>query len=456
MLYSRTIAAVSTPVGTGGIAVIRVSGNNSVELVNAVFRGADLSRVPSHTVHYGHIVNKSGRVMDEVLVTVMRAPKTFTREDVVEISTHGGGAVTRAVLDTVIAAGAYPAEPGEFTKRAFMNGRIDLSQAEAVIDVINASNELARRSAVSQLGGRLSEAIKGIRDSLVHLTARMQVLIDYPDEELEDVTIDDIKNECVRAKEQVKKLLETADRGRIIKEGIRTAIVGKPNVGKSSLLNQLMNEDRAIVTDIAGTTRDVIEESVSINGIPLLLSDTAGIRDTDDTVERIGVERSKQYLDSADIVLVVMDIGKEPDEDDLAVLRASEGKNRIILLNKTDVYGGGAGLSRELAGESAVIEISAKTGAGTEELAAEIERLCRVDRLESENGAVITNMRHKSALRDAWESLDRAEEASASGMPADIVSIDISAAIGSLGEITGETVSESVVNDIFHNFCVGK
>ncbi len=455
MLNSRTIAAVSTPVGTGGIAVIRVSGADAVAAVDSVFRGAELANVPSHTVHYGHIVNKAGQVIDEVLVTVMRAPRTFTREDVAEISTHGGSAVTRAVLDAVIAAGVYPAEPGEFTKRAFMNGRIDLSQAEAVIDIINASNEMARRSAVAQLGGGLSGEIGDIRASLVHLMARMQVLIDYPDEELEDIDLGDIENECRSAKERVKKLLETADRGRIIKEGIRTAIVGKPNVGKSSLLNRLMNEERAIVTDIAGTTRDVIEESVSVNGIPLLLSDTAGIRETDDTVERIGVERSKRYLDSADIVLVVLDAGKEPDEEDMAVLRASEGKNRIILLNKTDIYDG-AGLSPQLAGESAVIEISARTGAGTDELAAEIERLCRLDKLETENGAVITNMRHKAALAAAFEALESAEEAAAAGMPADIVSIDISAAAGSLGEITGETVSESVVNDIFHSFCVGK
>lgn len=452
MAENRTIAAIATPIGTGGISVIRISGSTAVDIVNKVFRGKDLTKVMSHTVHYGKIVNSSGDIIDEVLVTVMRAPKTFTREDVVEIGTHGGSAVTRAVLDTVIRAGAYPAEPGEFTKRAFMNGRIDLSQAEAVIDVINAGNELARRNAVSQLGGKLSEEIGSARSALVHLLARMQVLIDYPDEELEDITIDDIASECRSCKNTVDKLLRSADNGRIIKEGIRTAIVGKPNVGKSSLLNCLAKEDRAIVTDIAGTTRDVIEESININGIPLILADTAGIRKTDDEVERIGVERSRQNLDSADLVLVVLDAARGIDDSDREILSVSEGKKRIILINKTDI---GEKTDVECTG-SPVIEISAKTGEGIDELSKTITKLCRLDEIEAGNGSVITNMRHKAALKDASESLKRAAEAAENGMPADIVSIDINSAVDSLGEITGETVSESVVNDIFHNFCVGK
>lgn len=452
MIENRTIAAVATPMGTGGISVIRISGSTAVEVVNKVFKGKDLTNVMSHTVHYGKIVNSRGDIIDEVLVTVMRAPKTFTREDVVEIGTHGGSAVTRSVLDTIIAAGAYPAEPGEFTKRAFMNGRIDLSQAEAVIDVINAGNELARRNAVSQLGGKLSEEIGNARSALVHLLARMQVLIDYPDEELEDITIEDIANECRDCKKTVDKLLRSADNGRIIKEGIRTAIVGKPNVGKSSLMNCLAKEDRAIVTDIAGTTRDVIEESININGIPLILADTAGIRKTDDEVERIGVERSRRNLDSADLVLVVLDAARGIDDSDREILSVSEGKKRIILINKTDI---GEKTDVEC-NDSPVIEISAKTGEGIEELSQTITKLCRLDEIEAENGSVITNMRHKAALKDASESLYRAAEAAEAGMPADIVSIDINSAVDSLGEITGETVSESVVNDIFHNFCVGK
>lgn len=452
MNNSRTIAAVSTPIGTGGISVIRISGNDAVEIADRVFQGADLSAVPTHTVHYGYIVNSSGEKIDEVLVTVMRAPRTFTREDVVEIGAHGGSVSTRAVLSTVIEAGAYPAEPGEFTKRAFMNGRIDLAQAEAVIDVINSKNELSRRNAVAQLGGRLSQEIKDIRTELVHLSAQMQVIIDYPDEELEDVTVDDIIDVCSRCAERVRRLISTSDSGRIISEGIRTAIVGKPNVGKSSVLNFLAREERAIVTDIAGTTRDVIEESVSINGIPLILSDTAGIHDTDDTVEKIGVEKSRRYLEAADLVLVVLDAANGLDEEDIEVLSASEGKNRIVLLNKTDIS---SNITAEDVGCD-VIEVSAKTGEGMDELTSAIERLCRLDEIKAENGAVITNMRHKAALIGARSALENAVEALENGMPSDIASIDISAAMDSLGEITGETVSESVVDDIFHSFCVGK
>lgn len=449
---TRTIAAVSTPMGTGGISVIRISGGEAVKIADSIFKGAELEKVPTHTVHYGHIVNGAGEIIDEVLVTVMRAPRTFTREDVVEISAHGGGVSTRAVLGTVIEAGAYPAEPGEFTKRAFMNGRIDLAQAEAVIDVINSKNELSRKNAVAQLGGRLSVEIKEIRNELVHLSAQMQVIIDYPDEELEDVTTDDIIEVCSSCAKRVERLLSTADSGRIIKDGIRTAIVGKPNVGKSSVLNFLAQEERAIVTDIAGTTRDVIEESVSIGGIPLILSDTAGIRKTDDTVERIGVEKSRRYLESADLVLVVLDAAGGIDSEDKEVLEATKEKNRIVLLNKTDLLKDGD--ADDIGCEA--IEISAKTGEGMDRLAEAIAGLCRLDAIKTENGAVITNMRHKAALMGAHSALINAAQALRNGMPSDIVSIDISAAMDSLGEITGETVSESVVDDIFHSFCVGK
>lgn len=449
---SRTIAAVSTPIGTGGISVIRISGNDAVRIADSVFKGTELCAVPTHTVHYGYIVNKSGEKIDEVLVTVMRAPRTFTREDVVEIGAHGGIMSTRAVLSAVIEAGAYPAEPGEFTKRAFMNGRIDLAQAEAVIDIINSKNELSRRNAVAQLEGKLSQDIKDIRAELVHLAAQMQVIIDYPDEELEDVTVDDIIDVCSRCAERVRRLIATADSGRIVKEGIRTAIVGKPNVGKSSVLNFLAREERAIVTDIAGTTRDVIEESVSINGIPLILSDTAGIHDTEDTVEKIGVEKSRRYLESADLVLVVLDAAGGLDNEDKEVLSASEGKNRIVLLNKTDIS---SGITAEDVGCD-VIEVSAKTGDGMDELSGAIERLCRIDKIKAENGEVVTNMRHKSALIGAQSALEGAVRTLENGMPTDIASIDIADAIECLGEITGETVSESVVDDIFHSFCVGK
>ena len=454
----RTIAAISTPEGTGGIAVIRISGDDAVEIADKIFSGkSSLKDAPSHTVHYGFIVNSKGEKVDEVLVTVMRAPRTFTREDVVEISTHGGFAASRGVLDALIRAGAYHAEPGEFTKRAFLSGRIDLSQAEAVIDIINSTNDLAKRSALSQLEGTLSKEIKEVRNALVHLAARMLVLVDYPDEDLEDITNDDIRTITLECKERTEKLLATADSGKILRNGIRTAIVGKPNVGKSSLLNKLAREERAIVTDIAGTTRDVIEEYIDLGGIPLILVDTAGIRKTDDKVEKIGVEKSLKSIEAADFVIVMIDGSSFFDDEDVEVLRATKGKKRIVLINKTDL-----GQSkyieavRSKAGGSGIIEISAKTGMGIDKLAAEIKKVYRMGEIALSNGAVITNMRHKTALIKASEALRNAAYSIERGMPADIASIDINAAIDALGEITGETVSDAIVNDIFHQFCVGK
>lgn len=450
---NKTICAIATPMGTGGISVIRISGESAIQVAECVFT-RKLADKETHTVHYGFIKNVAGEIIDEVLVTLLRAPRTFTREDTVEISCHGGSVTTNRVLRAVIEAGAVMAEAGEFTKRAFVNGRIDLSQAEAVIDVINAKNELSQRNAISQLGGTLSREIKSVRDELVHLCARMQVLIDYPDEDLEDITEDEISRVCSDCAERVDKLMDTADGGRIVRDGIKTAIVGKPNVGKSSILNALAQDERAIVTDVAGTTRDVIEENISVCGIPLILSDTAGIHDTDDIVERIGVKKSKEYLESADLVIVVLDSTRELDCDDRDVLSMTSNKKRIILINKTDA---GEKIQRDIfEAEDCVLEISAKTMAGMDKLSRAIERLCNLGGIEAENGRIITNMRHKTALIGARNSLRAVADALASGMPVDIVSIDIAAAMNSLGEITGESVSESVVADIFHNFCVGK
>lgn len=455
---NRTIAAVSTPPGVGGIAVIRISGDSAVEIGDRVFRGREkLENAKSHTVHYGFIVNDKGEKIDEVLVTVMRAPKTFTREDTVEISAHGGIMSVQSVLDAVIRAGASAAEPGEFTKRAFLNGRIDLSQAEAVIDIINSKNELSRRSALSQLEGDLSKEIKNVRQTLVSLAAAMQVIIDYPDEDLEDVTEQDIYDTSLKCAEIVQKLLDTADSGKIIRDGLRTAIAGKPNVGKSSLLNRLARADRAIVTNIAGTTRDVIEEYINLNGVPIILTDTAGIRETDDTVEKIGVERSRRSIDEADLVIVMLDGSELLTDEDRDVLRETRNKKRIIVINKTDL-----GRSKYVetvkakADGAPVLEVSAVTGHGLDALSDEIKRMYHFGAVSAGNGAVITNMRHKKALVSAKAALTRAAEAIQSGMPADIASIDINEAINSLGEITGETVSEDIVNEIFHNFCVGK
>ncbi len=455
---SKTIAALSTPPGTGGIAVIRVSGTDAIATADKIFQGAArLSDCATHTVHYGFIKNERGEKLDEVLVTVMRAPKTFTREDVVEISSHGGAAPVRAVLDALIRAGARPAEPGEFTKRAFLNGRIDLSQAEAVIDIINSTNDLARRSALSQLEGSLSKEIRLTRERLVSLAARMQVTIDYPDEDLEDITSEEIAETARECEDKVNALLRTADSGKIIRGGIRTAIVGKPNVGKSSLLNSLAREDRAIVTDIAGTTRDVIEEYINLDGIPLILLDTAGIRSTEDEVEKIGVEKSRRSIDGADFVIVMIDGTSFFDDEDIEVLRATKDKNRIVLINKTDL-----GQSKYIeavkgrAAGSPVFEVSAKTGAGLDKIAEEIREKYNLGAISASDGAVVTNMRHKTALIKAGEALGRVREALSMNMPQDIASIDLNIAIDALGEITGETVSDDVVNAIFHEFCVGK
>lgn len=452
-----TIAAISTPMGTGGIAVIRISGDDAVKIADKVFFGSKkLSDVPTHTVHYGFIKDKNGNKIDEVLTSVMLAPKTFTREDTVEISVHGGITVSSEALSAIVSAGARPAEPGEFTKRAFLNGRIDLSQAEAVIDIINAKTALAKDNALSQLEGSLSAEIKAMRYELVHLASQMQVIIDYPDEDLEDVSREDIENVCRGCISKAQSLLKTADGGKILRDGIRTAIAGKPNVGKSSLLNALSRSDRAIVTDIAGTTRDVIEEFVNLDGVPLLLADTAGIHDTEDVVEKIGVEKSRNAIEEAELVIAVLDGSAEIDGEDMKILEETNGKRRIVLINKSDISDADTERICGMANGSPVISVSAKTSDGIDKLSECIKSMYSIGSLSSSDGAVITNIRHKKALEDAADALKRAVLALSGGMPTDIASIDINAAIDSLGEITGETVSESIVNDIFHSFCVGK
>ena len=447
-MRNRTIAAVSTPQGVGGISVIRVSGDDAISICDSIYIGKKKLRdVKSHTVCYGHIVDKNGVPADEVLVTVMHAPKTYTRENVVEISTHGGFSASKKVLELLISAGAYPAEAGEFTKRAFLNGRIDLSQAEGVIDIINSKTEVERQNALYQAGGGLFKKIKNLRDSLVNLAARMQVAIDYPDEDLEDVTKDDIIKTLSDSENEVNRLIATKDNGRILKEGIKTAIVGKPNVGKSSLLNCLSGGDRAIVTDIPGTTRDVIEEFVSLDGVPLKLLDTAGIRDTDDDVEKIGVKRAKAAIADAELVIFVMDASGIQDDADRLLFELVKNKKFITVANKSDI---------KKADFASDVEISAKNGDGIAELAKIIKNMYNFAEIEASDNTVITNLRHLSALERTKEALNRAKEQISAGMPQDIAALDINEAIDFLGEITGETVSDDIVSEIFHSFCVGK
>lgn len=448
MHFDDTIAAISTPYGAGGIAVIRISGKDAVKIVNGIFT-KNILNAPSHTVHYGFIEDK-GEKIDEVLLTVMRAPKTFTREDIVEISTHGGIFVTNRVLSAVISAGARPAEAGEFTKRAFLNGRIDLSRAEAVIDLINSENALSEQNALSQLGGRLSGKINAMRDRLINLLAHMQVAIDYPDEELEDITTDDILNTLKDVLSEAQQLIGSADDGRIIKGGIKTVIAGKPNVGKSTLLNMLSGFERAIVTDIAGTTRDVIEESISLGGIPIKLTDTAGVHDTDDMIEKIGVEKSEKSIDEADLVLVIIDASGELDADDEKILERTKNKKRIIIANKTD-----KGISKT-AENAADLFVCAKDGEGREKISEKISELYKIGEIAQRSGEIITNERHKAALGNCSRAVLSAIKTIEDGLAQDLASIDISAAADYLGEITGASVSEDVVSAVFKNFCVGK
>ena len=453
---SRTIAAIATPPGTGGIAVIRVSGSSAVNIVDKVFSGgAPLCDAASHTVHYGHITDCDERPIDEVLVTVMLAPRSYTGENVVEIGTHGGFVASKNVLRRLLEAGAYPAEPGEFTKRAFLNGRIDLAQAEAVIDIINSKTALEQKNALSQVKGGLSDEINGIRDSLVGLAASMQVIIDYPDEDLEDVTPGDIVQVLTRARGRIALLLDSADNGKIIKDGIKTVIAGKPNVGKSSLLNMLAKEDRAIVTDIAGTTRDVIEENVNVGGVSLILTDTAGIRDTHDVIEKIGVERSLKSIENADLVMVVLDSSQTPGQAERDLLEETKRKKRIILVNKCDIKNENTQKIIDEMTSGDYIEISAKNGFGADRLAEKIRQMYKLGELEK-GECVVTNSRHIKALNEAKAALENAVATLENGLPADFASIDINAAIGALGEITGAVVSEDIVNAVFHNFCVGK
>lgn len=444
----RTIAAIATPYGVGGISIIRVSGDHAIEIVNKIFT-KDITHVKSHTVHYGFI-KKDDEYIDEVLVTVMKGPKTFTGEDVVEIGTHGGISVTNRVLDTCIMSGADLAEAGEFTKRAFMNGKIDLARAEAVIDLINSDSKIAEQNAVNQLRGGLTNAIENIRTDLVNLAAHMQVSIDYPDEDLEEITIADILEVIKESQHSVDRLIKTADDGRIIKEGIRTVIVGKPNVGKSALMNRLAGFEKAIVTDIAGTTRDMIEENISLGGIPIKLIDTAGIHETTEEVEKIGVERSVKSIDGADLVLVVLDGNKDLDHEDSHIIDKTKEQKRIIIANKSDINV--VDSVRKLAN----VCISAKTGEGIDKLSSLIKDMYKLGEISSKCGEIITNVRHKKALINCLDALKRALDALENNLPQDLAAMDINMAIESLGEITGETVSEDIVSAVFSNFCVGK
>lgn len=450
-----TIAAISTPLGEGAIGIVRLSGTKALDIAKSIFKGKDLTTVASHTLNYGHIIRPStGEVIDEVMVSVMLAPKTFTREDVIEINTHGGIAVTNDILQLLIKQGARMAEPGEFTKRAFLNGRIDLTQAEAVMDLIRAKTDKAMSIAIKQLDGSLSQLITNTRQEILNTLAQVEVNIDYPEyDDVEEMTTALLRDKTREFQALLEQLLRTAKRGKILREGLSTAIIGRPNVGKSSLLNTLLREDKAIVTDIAGTTRDVIEEYVNIKGIPLKLVDTAGIRETDDLVEQIGVERSKKALQEADLVLLVLNASEKLTEQDKALLALSQNSNCIILLNKTDLK---QVIEKDQLPEEA-IPISVLQNQNIDLIEDRINQLFFDHTgLIEQDATYLSNARHISLIEQAVQSLEAVNEGLALGMPVDLLQIDLTRAWEILGEITGDAAPDELITQLFSQFCLGK
>ncbi|MFC5529590.1 tRNA uridine-5-carboxymethylaminomethyl(34) synthesis GTPase MnmE [Cohnella yongneupensis] len=458
-MVDDTIAAIATALGEGSIAVVRVSGPEAVDTVAKVFKSkTDLNGAPTHTVQYGWIVDpRSGAMLDEVLVTVMRGPRSFTAEDVVEVSTHGGIVAVKSVLELILRSGARMAEPGEFTKRAFLNGRIDLAQAEAVIDLIRSKSDRAFQVAQKQAGGALSKLIVPMRQELIELIAHVEVNIDYPEHDVEEVTASVIRSTCGKLLEQVGGLLKRADEGKILREGIVTVIVGRPNAGKSSLLNALARDNKAIVTDIPGTTRDIVEESVSLSGIPLRLLDTAGIRETSDLVERIGVERSKGALEEADLILLVLNNHEPLHDDERKLLKQLKDRPTIVVVNKIDLTG-----KLELAEVEAdyakerIVHLSAREGSGIEVLEEAVSRLFFSGEVESGDLTYVSNARHIALLHQTRQSLEDAIAATYEGVPIDLIQIDISSSWESLGGILGDAAGDSLLDQIFSQFCLGK
>ena len=459
MKITDTIAAISSAAGNSGIGIIRVSGDEAIEVVDKIFRPANknkkLANVESHTVHYGHIMD-GDKTLDQVLVIVMKNPHSYTGEDTVEIDCHGGMLILKKVLDLVLKNGARTAGPGEFTKRAFLNGRIDLSQAEAVMDLINSKNDFALNSSIEQLKGGVSDAIKDIRKDIIYHIAFIESALDDP----EHISLDGYDEEITKMLNEninkISKLVNSFDNGRIMKEGIKTVILGKPNAGKSSLLNLMLGEDRAIVTDIEGTTRDTLEENINFNGLSLKIIDTAGIRDTEDLVERIGVNKAKEIAKEGDLIIYVVDGSRELDDNDREIIKLINDKQAIILVNKSDMDT--VINIDELKKDSNrdVILFSAKNGEGMEQLEEEIRNMFYSGKVTYNDQVYITNARHKEALENALESLKQVKNSVDAGMPEDFYSIDLMDAYTDLGLIIGESVEDDLVNEIFSKFCMGK
>ncbi|WML24331.1 tRNA uridine-5-carboxymethylaminomethyl(34) synthesis GTPase MnmE [Neobacillus sp. OS1-33] len=457
-----TIAAISTPMGEGAIAIVRLSGDEAILIADKLFRsigGKKLSEAATHTIHYGHLLDpKSGQVVEEVMVSVMRGPKTFTKEDVVEINCHGGIVSVNRVLMQVLTNGARLAEPGEFTKRAFLNGRIDLSQAEAVMDLIRAKTDRAMNVALGQMEGRLSKLIQRLRQEILEILAHVEVNIDYPEyDDVEEMTHKMLAEKAYFVREEIKKLLQTSEQGKILREGLSTAIVGRPNVGKSSLLNSLVHENKAIVTDIPGTTRDVIEEYVNVRGVPLRLLDTAGIRETEDIVERIGVERSRQVLQDADLILLVLNYADKLSLVDEQLFEVVKGMDVIVIINKTDLEQQiDLDKVRELAKEHKIVTTSLLEDRGVDELEEAIASLFFAGTIDAGDITYVSNSRHIALLHQSLTTIEEAIDGVEMGTPIDIVQIDLTRTWELLGEIIGESVHESLIDQLFSQFCLGK
>lgn len=453
-----TIAAIATTVGEGGIAIIRISGSKALEIVSKIFRsksGKSIEDIKPYTMRYGYIIDENNDHVDEVIVSFMKGPRSFTAEDTVEINCHGGVVATNKILKEVIKNGARIAEPGEFTKRAFLNGRIDLSQAEAVIDIIRAKTELSMKSALMQSEGGISKEIRKLRDTLLSNIAHIEATVDYPEDDLEEVTAEMAVKQLKEIEKIIGELIETSEEGKILREGLSTVIVGKPNVGKSSLLNALTMENRAIVTDIPGTTRDVIEEYINIAGVPIKIIDTAGIRETSDVVEKIGVERSKNKINEADLVILLLDSSKILEEEDREIIEYIKDKKYIVLLNKSDLDGKINKEDLNILNSKYILNISAKTGEGLKDVKNIIKELFFKGEINT-NNIIITNTRHKEALYRAKESIDSAIYALNNTFAIDLASIDIRNAWSYLGEITGDSLEENIIDKIFKEFCLGK
>ncbi|WP_399659576.1 tRNA uridine-5-carboxymethylaminomethyl(34) synthesis GTPase MnmE [Staphylococcus aureus] len=455
-----TITSISTPMGEGAIGIVRLSGPQAIEIADKLYKGKHLlNDVPSHTINYGHIIDpESKEVIEEVMVSVLRAPKTFTREDIIEINCHGGILTINRVLELTMTYGARMAEPGEFTKRAFLNGRIDLSQAEAVMDFIRSKTDRASKVAMNQIEGRLSDLIKKQRQSILEILAQVEVNIDYPEyDDVEDATTEFLLEQSKEIKQEINRLLDIGAQGKIMREGLSTVIVGKPNVGKSSMLNNLIQDNKAIVTEVAGTTRDVLEEYVNVRGVPLRLVDTAGIRETEDIVEKIGVERSRKALSQADLILFVLNNNEALTQEDYTLYEVVKNEDVIVIVNKMDLEQNiDINEVKDMIGDTPLIQTSMLKQEGIDELEIQIRNLFFGGEVQNQDMTYVSNSRHISLLKQARQTIQDAIDAAESGVPMDMVQIDLTRTWEILGEIIGETASDELIDQLFSQFCLGK